>query len=107
MTIQEAYKTGRQVRRTASSFGEAFGRIINERDSISFKYRLGVMPLDVTDIMADDWEVEPVSKQISADDVRKACNSVNKRILGSESDEVDYKYLHPAIEHLIKELGLE
>lgn len=67
MTIQEAIKSGKRCRRKSDSFGPNFGKLRqdNSNDRIVFEYTssallgsLGIMPITIEDILADDWEIE-------------------------------------------------
>lgn len=73
MTIQEAIKSGKRCRRKSDSFGPNFGKIRmdNLNQKIVFEYiscvltgSLGIMPLILNDILADDWEIEREPSEI-------------------------------------------
>lgn len=62
MTIQEAIKIGKPVRRKSQLFGRSFGQVLQLGDKVVFLYgdpaNPTSMPLSMSDIIADDWEVE-------------------------------------------------
>lgn len=70
MTLKEAYLSGKKFRRKRTSFGPAYGTLMEGCDNVLFIYKQrenphGVnvsMPLNVEDVLADDWEIEQLPK---------------------------------------------
>lgn len=57
MNIIEAIKTEKLIRRTHKSFGPYYGQIISSSEhGVVFYFNNSVMPITLTDILADDWE---------------------------------------------------
>lgn len=66
MTIQEAIKSGKPIRRAHKSFGPEFGKIVysGAKDAALFEYGKVQMPLIIEDILADDWETQRTPRQL-------------------------------------------
>lgn len=90
MTIQEAIKSGKRFRLPGGDWFNAYPA----PNSLSTSYTMGVEM-----ILRDDWEVEVVKKELSAEDIRVAfVDSCLKEDVRS------YVWF---VECLIKNLGLE
>lgn len=79
MTIQEAIKSGKRVRRTSKLFCDPgqFGEIRGEGFEEAVVWQYGedsdsFMHLSPNDILADDWEVEEEKVEITRDLLKKA-----------------------------------
>lgn len=91
MTLQEALESGRRFKRTGDNF-----------------YNYSTDCFQATDILATDWELEPLKKrekrEISADDLEEAANKVNQTL---KKQGVASRVSILALTELIKQLGLE
>lgn len=59
MNIVEALKTGKLIRRKNHLLGNDYGEVLNYTNhGIVFKYGNSIMPIFITDILADDWEAK-------------------------------------------------
>lgn len=59
MNIIEAIKSGKLMRRKSRTFGYNYVEVINHYDrGVVFKYGNNTMPLLVSDILANDWEIK-------------------------------------------------
>jgi len=97
MTIQEAIKSGKRVKRKYKFFSDDFGEIIDSGSGPSIVFQYGDtkdsnMPLSVADILADDWEVEVEKIQITEKQVREALSAVKfEASNGFDIDSIRYK----------------
>lgn len=88
MTLKEAIESGKKIiGRPGIKSNYAF-----DRDSC---YKI----FTFEDVMADDWEVESIKKQLTADDIRHAVQDVNL-------EEGDWGIKIWMVDRLIKKLGL-
>jgi hypothetical protein len=92
MTIQEAIRSGKKFQRKSSP-----GWLIVDDDKRIRDEGTSLVALDASDIAADDWELFPERKWISAEDIRGAweraylkggacpeCGCVNEYMLTKE-----------------------
>jgi hypothetical protein len=95
MTIQEALRSGKRFRRKGCQWGSKLDTV---RYTLAQGYH-SFFALSEEDILATDWELETVKKELSAEDIRKAFEySIVK---------ADPSVYGGFIDCLLKHLGLE
>lgn len=90
MTIQEAIKSGKKFRRPGLDWRAPMH---NNYSCLLYCY--------YADVIATDWEVETIKKELSAEDIRKAAFSINQDTSQSVI------LIAREVTALIKNLGLE